>query len=196
MTTPSTRTICAACQKEKITYFCQGCSEIFCFEDLSQHRTNVGQQLDHIANNHDELRLGLNEQKTDPTKRPFIKQINQWKKDSIDKIQQTAEQCRERFIHYSNVVLLGIERRLNNLAERIKEMRRENEFNEIDLKHLIEGLQKMQEEFLQPSNLSIERQSTLFIDNISDLISWGEKKNALVDLIGWIFLYKRLTFCF
>jgi hypothetical protein len=56
------------------------------------------------------------------------------------------------------------------LAEQIKEMRHENELNEIDLNQLIQQLQKLQKELVQPPNASIKQQSTSFIDNISLLM--------------------------
>ena len=50
-------------------------------------------------------------------------------------------------------------------------MRHENEFNEIHLNHLTKRLNKIQQEFLQPSDVSIQQESTSFINKISVLIS-------------------------
>ena len=72
------------------------------------------------------IRQNLHDQRTDPTKHPLIKQINLWEEDSIQKIKQTAEQCRERLMNYFNIFFLGKEKQLNDLAEQIKEMRHEN----------------------------------------------------------------------
>lgn len=177
MAIASTKTICAACQKEKITYPCEGCSQRFCLDDLPQHRNNLSQQLDHIENDHDKLRQDLNEQKFNSTKGLFIKQIDQWEKDSICQIRQTADQCRDKFINYSDRFLFKTEKRLNDLAQQIKEMRHGNEFNEIDLNQLIERLQKIQEEFLQPLNLSIKEQPTSFINKMSVLIQLEKGMN-------------------
>jgi len=60
----------------------------------------------------------------------LIKQINQWEKDSIDKIKQTAEQCRQKL---TNKSLLKTEKKSNHLAQKIKEMLQENELDDVDL---------------------------------------------------------------
>ena len=62
-----------------------------------------------MQNDHDELRANLNEQKEDPRKHSLIKQI-----DSIKKIQQTAQSCREQLINYSNKYLLNIQKKLHH----------------------------------------------------------------------------------
>ena len=138
MTTTSNKTICVICNKERITYACDGCSQRFCRKHLDEHLKNLGEQLEQIGNDHDQLRQNLDQQKTNPTKHPLIEQINQWENDSIDKIKQTAQLCREKLINYSNKSLLETEKKLNDLAQQIKEMRHENEFNEIHLNHLTE----------------------------------------------------------
>ena len=77
-------------KKKNITYLCDGCSQRFCRKDLDEHENNLGEQLEQIGNNHDQLRQNLDQQKTNPTKHPFIKQINQWEKDSIDQNQTNS----------------------------------------------------------------------------------------------------------
>ena len=75
----------------------------------------------------------------------MIKHINQWEKDSIDKIKQTAEQCRQKL---TNKSLLKTEKKSNHLTQKIKEMRQENELDDVDLNYLTQRLQQLQEEFL------------------------------------------------
>ena len=56
---------------------------------------------------------------------------------------------------------------MKNLAEQIKEIHRENTFNESDLNNFKQKLEKLEKELTRPTNVSIERQSTSFIDNLS-----------------------------
>ena len=70
-------------QNHAVTYICQGCSKQFCFDQLTEHRTNIRQQFDHLQNDHDQLREQINDLKNDPTKLPFLRQINQWEEDSL-----------------------------------------------------------------------------------------------------------------
>ena len=158
MSSTLNRTLCVTCNKEKITYSCQGCSKRFCLDDLTKHRISLNQQLEQIQNDHDDLRQNLNNLKLNPLEYFLIEQIDQWEKESIDKIKQTAQQCKDQWIHYSDTFFKDIDKKLHNLAQRIKETQRENEFNEIDLNYLRQKFEKLQKQLDQPTTVSIEQQ--------------------------------------
>lgn len=166
MTTPSTKTICSVCEKNKITYVCAGCAQQFCLDHLPDHRKKLKQQLEEIHSDHDQLRQEINEQIIEPMKHPLITQINQWEINSIDQILQTAQKCREKFFQFSNAFLLKLQRELNDLAEHMKQIHQENEFHESDLNELKQKLQKLQEVH-RTANISIRQQSTAMINLIS-----------------------------
>ena len=90
MATTSLKTNCVLCNKSKITYICQGCSQHFCLDHLPEHRKNLGQQLEQIQNDHDQLRQDFMEQPSDRMKHPLSKQIDQWEKKSIAKNQRNS----------------------------------------------------------------------------------------------------------
>jgi outer membrane murein-binding lipoprotein Lpp len=169
MATAAAKTQCFLCKKER-TFNCTGCTQNFCVDCLKKHVQILGQELDQIENDHDQFRQILNEQKDDPKNHQLIQKINQWEKDSIEKIEQIAKDCRERLIHHTNKYLIQIENRLNNIAGELKRIREENEFNEIDLNHFKEKLNKLKEELNQPSNILLKRQSTSFIDKMLVII--------------------------
>jgi chromosome segregation ATPase len=170
MATAIAKTQCFTCKKETRTFNCEGCTQNFCVNCLTKHLQTLRQGLDQIENEHDEFRQILNEQKDDPKNHQLIQKINQWEKDSIEKIEQIAKDCRERLIHHTNKYLIKIENRLNNIAGELKRIREENEFNEIDLNHFKEKLNKLKEELNQPSNILLKRQSTSFIDRMVVII--------------------------
>ena len=160
------------------TYLCDGCSQRFCHKHLDEHRKNLKRELDQMESNHDELRQMINEQKQDPRKHPLMKEIDQWERKSIEQIQQTANQCRDQSIDHTNLFFIDIECKLNQLARQMKQMRDENEFNDLDLNQLKENMHKLEKELLQPSYLSLEQQSTSFI-NFIVLKELSGKKNVL-----------------
>ena len=166
----STKNICSVCEKIKVTYICQGCSNQFCIDHLLKHRTDIQQQFDHLRNDHDQLRQQIDDFKDHPTKYPLIEQIDQWEKNSIDKIKQQAQLCRAQFTDHSNAFLRQMEKKLIDLAQRIKEIHQEDAFNEIDLNDLRQRLEKLEKELNQPTNVSIKQQSASFIDKISLLL--------------------------
>ena len=109
------------------------------------------------------------------------RRVDRWEEESIDRIKQTAQQCRDKWINYSGASLLGIEKKLNDLAGQIKEMNSENEYNEIDLSHVKQRLEKLQEEVHRPTNVSIKGQSPTFINQISLLLPLYKGKNVRKD---------------
>ena len=167
MAATSERTICFSCNKEKLTYLCGGCSQRYCVQDLVKHRTDLSRELDQIQNDHDQFRQNLNDHKSNPSAHPLIEQINRWEINAIEKIRRTAEECRKKYFDHSNGFLLEIETKLTNLAQQIQQMHREDEFNEIDLNHLKQRLNNLQNELRRPANVLIKEHSTSFINNIS-----------------------------
>jgi len=133
---------CSTCNKEKSTYKCEGCSLDFCFNHLNEHRQIIQKQFDELENDHDQFKQRIIQQLNDL----LIQQIDQWEEYSIEIIKQTPEQCRQKLIKYINQNIIQIENDLNNLDKQMKNVRRENDFNEMDLNHLKQKLNKLEEE--------------------------------------------------
>ncbi len=166
MATSTAKIQCFTCRKETRTFNCGGCTNDFCLNCLTKHVQKLGQELDQIENDHDEFREELNEKKDNPKKHQLIEKIDQWEKDSIKIIEQTAKECRASLMNYTNKYVIEIENKLNNIARELKRIREENEFNEIDLKQFRENLNQLKEELNQPTNISIEQISTSFVSKI------------------------------
>src|SRR5437868_7053759 len=101
MATAIGKTHCVKCGKEKVAYKCGGCSQDFCFNHLADHRQILDQQFDEVENKRNLFRQKLTEQTTNPQKHFLIEQINKWENDSINKIQQTAEEARQLLIKHT-----------------------------------------------------------------------------------------------
>ncbi|CAF0863646.1 unnamed protein product [Adineta steineri] len=180
MATANIRVQCSICNKENTTYICRGCSKDFCFQHLTEHRQILHRQLDEIINDHDQFQQTIIQQKQNPLNSLLIQQINEWEKNSIEKIQQTAEECRETVMNLTQKLLNDVEKKFIELSKKLKEIREENEFNEIDLNNFQLKLTRITEELLTPANISIEGDSQEFIKKISITSSFEEietKKN-------------------
>ena len=70
--------------------------------------------------------------------------------------------------------MIEIDTKLHKLTEELRQVRRENEFNEIDLNEFKIKLTKLTEELVKPSNISTEHDCTSFINKISVISSSGE----------------------
>ncbi|CAF0882836.1 unnamed protein product [Adineta steineri] len=167
MAAANIRVQCSVCNKGNTTYLCRGCSKDFCFQHLTEHRQILHRQLDEIINDHDQFQQTIIQQKQNPPNSSLLQQINEWEKNSIEKIQQTAQQCRETLMKLTQKSINDIEKKFTGLSQKLKETREENEFNEIDLDHLQLKLTQVTEEFLQPLNISIRQDSQELIKKIS-----------------------------
>ncbi|CAF4165699.1 unnamed protein product, partial [Adineta steineri] len=177
MAMASNKTQCFKCNKEKITYPCEGCSQRFCFVDLAEHKQLLHDELHIITNGYNEFKQRINEQKQNPQNHSLIKQIDQWEVNSIEQIQQKAQDCREIIIKSSQRFIDDIEMKFNDLSEQIKQFYKENDFNEINLNYLTNQLRKITEELNDPSKISIQQNSQTFINEISIISSIKSKSN-------------------
>ncbi|CAF1338900.1 unnamed protein product, partial [Rotaria sordida] len=184
--TPNDRGKCFACNKEKLIYSCEGCSKKFCLKDLTEHRQQLSKQFEEIENDRNELHQTLVEQKQDLKKFSLIQQVDKWEEDSIQKIKQTAEECRQILIEHKNKHFIEIEKKLSQLTEQLKEIRQENEFNEIDLEQMKTTLATLAEELVQPPDIKIEQDSTSFINKISIFVSSasGDQAKDTPNIVG------------
>ncbi|CAF1122436.1 unnamed protein product [Adineta steineri] len=171
------KTQCFKCNKEKITYSCEGCLKRFCLIHLTEHQQILNEELNHIINDYDQFKQRINEQKQNPQNHSLIKQINQWERNSIEKIQQKAQNCREILIQSSQIFINDIEKKFKDLSEQIKQIHKENELNEINLNYLRNQLIELTKELNNPSNISIQQDSQSFISEISIIISKKSKYN-------------------
>ncbi|CAF0777842.1 unnamed protein product [Adineta steineri] len=177
MATAKNKTICFKCNEDKITYPCEGCSQRFCLIDLTEHRQILTSELHHITNEYNEFKQTMNEQKENSQNDLLIEQINQWEIESIEKVQQKAQEYREIIIKSSQTCIKDIETKFNNLREQIKQMQKQNEFNEIDLNYLRNQLIETTQEFNNLSKISIKKESQSFINDISIIVSKKPKFN-------------------
>jgi hypothetical protein len=166
MATATGKDRCITCAKEKRAVRCEGCSQLFCFDHLPDHRQQLSIQLDDIEVHRDVFRQTLNEQTTNPKKYSLIEQIDQWEEDSIRIIQRTANECRQQILQYKREYITNIEANLVKLTDQLRQARQENDFNEIDLREFRRKLTKLSEELDKPETISIQQNSSSLVDNI------------------------------
>ncbi|CAF1185236.1 unnamed protein product [Adineta steineri] len=165
---------CVTCNKRKRTYSCEGCSKRFCSKDLTEHTQILNDELYDIINDYNQFKQRLDDRKPTSHDLSLIDQINQWRRNSIDKIRQKANDCIEIIVKSSQTFLNDIEKKFNELNEQIKQIHSEHEFNEINLNYLRNKLIKIREELNNSSIMSIEQDSQSFINEIS-IISLEKK---------------------
>ncbi|CAF1116806.1 unnamed protein product [Rotaria sp. Silwood1] len=166
-TTSTGKAKCFKCDKDKVVYLCEGCSQKFCLTDLTEHHKNHGIELDKIITDCDAFQQKLIEQQVDQNQRVLIQQIDEWEKDSINKIKQTAEECRQISIKFTVDNIVVTKKELNKLITDCRQILQEDDFNEFHLDQLKKELEKLEKELNQVSNISIQEHPTSFINKIS-----------------------------
>ncbi|CAF1444979.1 unnamed protein product [Adineta steineri] len=167
MATAKSRTQCSICNKQKNTYNCCGCSKDFCSQHLTEHRQLLAEQLDEIIDDHDQFQQTIIQQKQNPIDSSLIEQINEWETNSIKKVQKIAQECRDALMKWTQKSINNVEKKFIDLFQKLKEIREENEFNEIDLKHFQLKLTQITQELFQPVNISIHHDPQEIIKKIS-----------------------------
>ncbi|UJR12885.1 hypothetical protein I4U23_017059 [Adineta vaga] len=168
MATSTTKIRCVRCAKEKSTVQCDGCLQSFCLNHFNDHQQQLNLQFDQVQNNRDRFRQTLNEYSNNSHEHDqLVKQIDQWEKDSIEKIRQTAEETRNTLRKYTNQSLSKIEIKLNQLTKELQESQKENGFMEKDFQRWNQQLDEMNEEINKPSNIQITNSSTPLINKIN-----------------------------
>jgi hypothetical protein len=183
MATRSTKAHCVKCGKERSTSKCAGCSQDFCYNHFIHHHQELSEQLDQIEMNHDLFRQKLNEQTINPKQHSLIKQIDLWEKDSIKIIEQTAKQCRDLLLEHTTKSINRIEVNLTKLTNEMREIRKENDFNEVDLNELKYKLTQLAKELDEPAYVSVEQESTSLIKKISIVASSRKFVFIILELI-------------
>jgi predicted nuclease with TOPRIM domain len=172
MTATTAKICCTICRKEKITYKCEGCLKNFCFDDLTSHRQLLIKQLDNVEYQRNIFRQILFEQSNHLEKHSLIQQIDRWEKDSIIKIQQTANEAKQLLLKHTSEHINQIEMKLSKLTEELKQIREENDVNEIHLYRFKQKLKELEEQLHKPSNISIQQEDSFgFVNKIIVLIS-------------------------
>ncbi|CAF1009147.1 unnamed protein product [Adineta steineri] len=170
MTMANNKRKCFTCDRENNTYTCEGCSKRFCSAHIPEHQQILIDEFNHISHDYNEFKERINEQKQNPQNHSLIKQIDQWETNSIEKVQQKAQDCREIVNEFLRTFINAIEMKFNDLNRQIQQLHKENDFNEINLNYLRNQLRKITEELNNPSNISIQQNSQPFINDISIII--------------------------
>ena len=167
MTTSLGKNRCTKCEKDKSTLRCGGCLQEYCVNHSFDHRQELNKQLDDVEVTRHLFRQTLLQQATDPEKHALIQQINDWERESIVKIRQTAEEARQTLLKHTTGHIKQIEIDLNKLADQLRQSREDNDFYETDLRHWNDELKRLANELAKPSTINLRQDTTALIHRIS-----------------------------
>jgi hypothetical protein len=169
MTSSSTRKQCAnddGCKQAAVTN-CEGCSKAFCIKHFTDHRRLLDEEMNIIITEHDHLKNTLNQHMVKPAIHPLIDDIDNWGKESIVKIQQRTKELRQELFQSITVHQDDLSKKLQQLSEKLKESRENDDFIETELQHWKKTLYDFKTDLTLPSAISIIRcDNVSFVQNI------------------------------
>jgi hypothetical protein len=163
----STKVLCVICDKGKGTFKCEGCLQTFCSKHSTNHRNELGQQLEEIEIKHDLVQQTLNQQIENIHEHCLVKKINQWEEQSIQKIRLTGEDLRNQLFQHITKHTNDIKEKLQDFSNELRQSREEDDFIETDLRQWKIKLEELEKNLLASMTLIVREESSSFIDKIS-----------------------------
>ncbi|CAF4884193.1 unnamed protein product [Rotaria sp. Silwood1] len=154
MTTVNASNLCSICNKSSVKYICIGCKKNFCSKDFEEHEQQLSIKFDNeIVRSHNELLEQIQKlEKSNYLSLNLFAQIEQWKKTTINKIENVAERAHHELIELIDKQRMKITKQLESITKDIRSCQEEEIFleNDIDrLKQQINEIQQKLEQFIR-----------------------------------------------
>ncbi|CAF3260341.1 unnamed protein product [Rotaria sp. Silwood2] len=156
--------VCFKCNKPPAKYLCTGCKKYFCPKDFREHEQQLITKFDNeIVRSHDELLDQIQKlEKSNNLSLDLFAQIEQWKKLTIQKIEQTAEKARHELIELIDKQRIEIKKQFETITREIRTCRDEENFVETDIDRLQTKINEIQGTLQQ--FLGKETSKTIVVD--------------------------------
>jgi hypothetical protein len=133
------------------------CSQESCEEDINEHKKTLGQQLDELIFNHDQL-----QQSHESCHSSSMAKIDEWEHESIEKIHQIADNIRRELSIELEKHTNQFSKRLKELSDELKTARNDGTFIEIDLLQLSNKFNKLKSYVSSPPTIIFQDTMIIF----------------------------------
>ncbi|CAF1223541.1 unnamed protein product [Rotaria sp. Silwood1] len=166
MATTTQGTVCIQCKKTKGIVTCKGCSKDFCLVHINEHRNKLSEQLDKTEDQFNEFKAEIDEQKAELQTHKLMKQIDEWERESIEKVRQVANEVRHELLPCVITFFTDLDFKFKQLTQQIIQCRKENDFSDPDIQIFNEELKRLKDILSNTPDIKIEHDSTSFINKI------------------------------
>jgi hypothetical protein len=163
---------CSLCNNPMGIYTCHGCCRAFCVEHSVTHRNQLQAQLRDLRHRHNAMQTNVNNYNPQNDRRNLIEEINNWKQQSIQKIEQAA---REALTNVMGMLSVNGQSQLDPLlechtafADRLQQAETTKDFRERHLDYWQQFLDDLQQNFnrFRTAHIGIEYCKMPFISKI------------------------------
>ena len=169
MATTTAKKPCAKCSKGGGVTTCDGCRQSFCTKHFVEHRNELSQQMTSICQDHQLFRQDMS---SDIPKHPFLNRIDAWERESISKIQLTADAARTDLRQLLSRTKIDLQVSVEKLANELQVCQQSDDFTENDLKRWTEQLKDLRKKLDAPIMISFgndeDHKSSIRLIRVSD----------------------------
>lgn len=140
---------CCKCDKGGGIFTCDGCQQSFCRKHSEEHRQELAIQMDSIGQEYDVIQRDINKESDI---HPLLSRIDVWERESIDKIQQVANQARVELNQLIDERKNEVKTTMSQLTNELQSSRQSEDYTEIDLKKWTNQLNKLRQDLEQSMN--------------------------------------------
>lgn len=127
---------CIKCKRLDHLFTCHGCQKSFCDEHITKHREELSHQMENINKDYRVFEEDLND---NILIQPYLSHIDQWERQSINKIQRTAEIARNDLL----IILNRVKNQFKSSLDQINQNEKLKKYTEIDLNQWTEQLKQL-----------------------------------------------------
>ncbi|CAF1331516.1 unnamed protein product [Rotaria sordida] len=126
----------------------------------------------------------LTEHAQQPQYHSYIKQIDEWKQESINKIHRVANDARQQIKNLINEHTTELTESLTKIALELRKAREDDDFYDTDLQQWMGKLNKLKKDFAQISNINIIQEDSSIISFIPKVSLPKSSKETFGQSIG------------
>jgi hypothetical protein len=151
------KSICITCNKKEAFFTCRRCRHDFCEDHINTHHQTPIKQMDDLLNDHHQLQQMISDYIIKPCQHPLIQHIDKWERQSISKIQQVAQDGRTKIFNVISDHILKIKKSLENLTEKLDEVRNNEKLTESFLQQGRDILDQLKNDLITPDTIKLRK---------------------------------------
>jgi hypothetical protein len=152
MASANVRKPCVKCSKGSGVAICDGCQQSFCIKHFGEHRQELSQLLENIAQEHDLLRRDLDQHSAEHC---LLDRINMWEQETIARIRLSAEEARTDLRELLNRNKEELKKSVTKITDELQLCRESFDYTEVDINKWSEQLQALRKLLESSSTICI-----------------------------------------
>ncbi|CAF1576931.1 unnamed protein product [Didymodactylos carnosus] len=124
---------------------CDGCSSRYCKDHFSAHRRLIDEQFDRLCSDRDLLYQEIYNSNASPSTptHPSLEEVNQWEHSTIQLVQRTAENARQRVLELLYENKIKVKQEYEQFSNELRQRKDNDDYFEPDIEMLSQKLEQL-----------------------------------------------------